>query len=111
MPKMTVEMSTDANGYFSKTVPYNPPGPFGLTISLTATLLSPFATGLWGSLDIEPRAGKPANHKRAFVAWHSQAVRLGSWHLDGGDNIIIVTGRTNPPRANAHLVVEIDAAV
>jgi len=109
MPKITVEITTDEHGYFSKTVPFNPPGPFGLTVRLTATLLSPFATGLWGSLDIDARDGQPANARRAFVLWHSESVELGSWRLDGGDNIIVVTGKTNPRRANARLLLEIDA--
>lgn len=109
MPRMTFEITTDENGYFSKTVPFNPPGPFALTVRLTATLLSPFATGLWGSLDIDASDGQPSNARRAFVLWHSEAVDLGAWRLDGGDNIIVVTGKTNPRRANARLLLEIDA--
>ena len=72
MPKMTVEIRTDVNGFFSKTVHLNPPGPFGLTVRLSATLLSPFATGLWGSLDIDAQDGNPSNQTRAFVAWHNE---------------------------------------
>ena len=111
MPKMTVEIRTDENGYFSKTVPFNPPGPFALTVHLSATLLSPFATGLWGSLDIDARDGAPSNERRAFVLWHSETVQLGSWRLDGGHNIIVVSGKTRPRRPNARLVLEIDASV
>jgi hypothetical protein len=111
MPKMTVEIRTDENGYFSKTVPFNPPGPLGLTVQLTATLLSPFATGLWGYLDIDARDGDPSNPRRPFVVWHSEAVQLGSWRLDGGENIIVVTGKTKPRRANTRLVLEIEAAL
>jgi hypothetical protein len=111
MPTMTVEIRTDENGYFSKTVPFNPPGPFGFTVSLTATLLSPFGTGVWGNLDIDARDGDPSNQQRPFVVWHSEAVQLGSWRLDGGDNIIVVSGKTKPRRANARLVLEIDAAL
>ena len=111
MAKMTVEITTDENGYFSKTVPFNPPGPFALTVHLSATLLSPFATGLWGSLDIDARDGAPSNQQRAFVAWHSEVVRLGAWRLDGGDNVIVVNGKTRPRRANTRLVLQIDATV
>ena len=111
MPKMTVEIRTDENGYFSKTIPFDPPGPFALTVRLTATLLSPFATGIWGSLDIDARDGAPSNQQRQFVVWHSEAAQLGPWRLDGGDNIIVVRGKTKPTRANARLVVEIDATV
>src|SRR5215213_4816750 len=111
MPKMTVNIRTDENGYFSKTVSFNPPGPFGLTVHLTATLLSPFATGVWGSLDIDARDGQPSNQMRAFVVWHSEAVQLGSWRLDGGDNIIVVSGKTRPRRVNTRLVLEIEATL
>lgn len=111
MAKMTVEIRTDENGYFSKTVPFNPPGPLGLTVHLSATMLAPFATGLWGHVDIDARDGKPSNRKRAFVVWHSESVQLGSWSLEGGENIIVVNGKTTPRRANTRLVLEIEAAV
>jgi hypothetical protein len=111
MPKLTVEIVTDENGYFSKTVPFDPPGPIGLTVRLSATLLAPFATGLWGSLDIDAKDGAPSNQQRPFVAWHSEAVQLGAWRLDAGANIIVVSGKTRPMRANTRLVLEIDATL
>jgi hypothetical protein len=111
MPSMRVEIQTDANGFFRKTVRFNPPGPFGLTVRLSATLLSPFATGLWGGLDIDAEDSSPSNPKRPFVAWHSEVVQLGSWKLDGGGNVIVVDGRTRPKRANTRLIMQIDADV
>ena len=111
MPKMTVEITTNSNGFFSRSVPINPPGPFSLTVRLSGTLMSPFATGLWGSLDIDARDGNPSNPRRPFVAWHKEAVQLGSWRLDGGDNVVVVRGITKPKRANARLVLQIDASV
>jgi hypothetical protein len=111
MRTIQVEIETDANGYFSKTLSFNPPGPIGVTVGLTATLLAPFATGLWGTLDIDARDGTPSNTKRTFVLWHREAVAIGSWSLDGGDNIIVVHGKTRPRRANARLLLKIDAAM
>ncbi len=111
MPQLTVEIRTDENGDFSKTDRFNPTGPFALTVSLSATLLSPFATGLWGDLDIEPQQGAPSNRKRAFVAWQSEKVQLGNWRLAGGENVIVVSGKTRPKRAHARLVLQIDATV
>jgi hypothetical protein len=111
MPSMQVQIKTDENGYFSKTVRYNPPGPFPIVVRLSATLLDPFGTGLWGALDIDAEDGSPSNQKRSFVAWHSEEVLLGSWRLDGGENIIVVNGKTKPKRANARLVLQIDATV
>lgn len=107
---MTIELTTNANGVFSQTTPFNPPGPFSLTVRLSATLLSPTWTGLWGTLDIDAKDGNPSNQKRAFVAWHSEKVELGSWRLDGGDNVVVVRGITKPKRPNTRLVLKIDSA-
>jgi len=111
MPTMKVEIVTDKNGYFSKTINYDPPGPFALTVTLSAKLLSPFATAVRGELDIDAADGNPSNQKRAFVAWHGELVQIGSWRLDGKNNIIVFNGRTRPKRANARLVVQIEAKV
>ncbi len=111
MPKMTVEIRTDPSGHFSNRTSYNPPGPVALTVRLSATLLSPYATGLWGDLDIEPAHGRAVNQKRAFVAWQNEPVQLGSWHLGGGDNTIVVSGTTRPHRPNARLVLQIEATL
>jgi hypothetical protein len=108
MPKMTVEIRTDENGYFSKTVPVDPPGSPQSAACLTVTLLSPFATALWGSAALEARDGTPASERRTFVAWHSETVQLEPWRLDGGENIIVLTGKTKPLRAHARLVLEIE---
>lgn len=110
MPKMTVEIRTDEHGYFSKTVPFTPPGSRAATARLTLTLLSPYATGLWGTVAIDAIDCEPSTDRRPFVLWHSEAVQLGSWRLDGGDNVIVVTGKTKPTRVHARLVLEIDAA-
>ena len=111
MPKMTVELTTNEHGFFTKTVPINPPGPFKVTVKISATLVSPFATGLWGSLDIDAKDGNPSNPRRSFIVWHKEAVQLGSWKLDGGNNIVVVHGITKPRRRNAKLVLEIDASL
>lgn len=110
MPKLTVEIRTDEHGYFSKTVPFNAPGPAGTAVRLTVTLLSPFATGVWGKIDIDARDAVPLNRERAFVVWHSETAQLGSWRLDGGAHVIVVSGKTNPTRANTPLVLDIEVA-
>ncbi len=111
MPRMTLAIQTDANGYFSDQVHYDPPGGFALTVRLSARLLTPFATGLWGELDIEPERGRPAHQKRRFVVWQSEEVQLGSWQLSAGENVIALKGLTRPRRAHARLVLEIAATV
>lgn len=106
MPKMTVDVRTDENGYFCKTVPYNPSGS---SMRMSMTLLSPYATALWGHVGVDAKDGDPANRPRAFVIWHSETVQLGSWHLETGENIIVVTGKTKPKRANTRVLLEIEA--
>lgn len=109
MPKLTIEITTDENGYFSGTVSFEP-GSLGRMPCLTVTLLSPFATGLWATLDVDTREGEPSRTQRAFVAWHSESVQLGSWRLDERANVIVVTGKTKPARARDRLLLEIDVA-
>ena len=108
MPKTTVEIRTDENGYFSKTVLFDSLGSPGATACLTVTLLSPFATGVWGSVAIEARDGEPASGTRTFIVWHSETTQLDPWRLDGDENIIVLSGKTKPMRAHARLVLEID---
>jgi hypothetical protein len=105
---MTLEIRTDENGYFSKTIRFNPPIPLGTTVNIAATLLAPAATGLWGDIDIDAADGAPSNLKRTFVAWHGEPVRLGLWVLDAADNIVVVNGKTRPRRPHTRLVVEIE---
>jgi hypothetical protein len=111
MPTTTVEIRSDENGYFSKTVRFDAPGASGMTVRVSATLLSPSATGLWGSVHIDAKDGKPSNETRAFVMWHSEAVQLGSWVLDAEENIIVIRGKTKPTRVHTRLVLEIDSDI
>ena len=111
MPTITVEVDTDSNGYFQKTVKYNPPAPFNLTVKLTARLLRPGDLTVQGELDIDAADGNPSNQAKAFVVKSGDRVDLGSWHLDADNNIIVLNGRTQPKQANVRLVVEVEASV
>jgi hypothetical protein len=111
MPTIAVEVDTDANGYFQKTVQYNPPGPFALTVKLAARLLRPGDLTVHGELDIDAADGNPANQAKAFVVKSGDRVDLGSWHLDGRDNVIVLNGRTQPKQANVRLVVAVEASL
>lgn len=111
MPSFTLNIRTDANGYFQKTENYNPPGPFDVTVTLSAKLLAPNATEVRGELDIDPVSGSPGNQKKSFMAKTGVAISLGSWRLDGGDNVFVVSGKTLPPRPNTDLKIELIAAL
>src|SRR5215475_4516650 len=108
---MTVDANTDRNGELQQTVHFNPPGPFNLTVRLAAKLLEPVDTTVEGELNIGAADGSPSNERKRFVVATGQQTQLGSWRLDSGDNIIVITGRTHPQRPNTKLVVEIDASL
>jgi hypothetical protein len=108
--KITVELSTDEHGYFSSTVPVQTQDATGVTLRLSATLLAPFATGMWATMRIDRPDAPPSIDARAFVLWHSEVAQLGAWRLDGGDHLIIISGKTRPTRTRARLLVELGAA-
>jgi hypothetical protein len=109
--KQTIKVTTDAEGAYSATETVNPPGPFGFTVSLKATLLSPDATTITGTLDINGAKGKPTNDTKNFHAQTGQEIDLGKWKLAGGDNILKVAGQTSPVRANTDLNIEVRASL
>jgi len=111
MPTMKLRLTTDGNGYLHKTERYNPPGPFSLTISLAARLLRPAETRITGDLDIDSADGSPSNNRRGFVIRTGERIALGEWRLDGGDNVIVVRGRTHPARPDTELELELDASL
>jgi hypothetical protein len=111
MPKMTVEANTDQNGDLRERVNFNPPGLFNLTVSLAAKLLEPGNTTVEGEVDIDAADGGPSNERKRFVVATGQQTQLGSWRLDNSDNIIVLTGKTNPQRPNTKLVVKIEASL
>jgi hypothetical protein len=111
MPRITAEGNTDQNGELQKTEIYNPLGPFDLRVSLAAILLEPANTTVEGEVDIDAADGRPSNERKRFVLTTGQQTQLGSWRLDSRENIIVITGKTNPQRPNTKLVVEIIASL
>ena len=109
MAEMKLQIDTDANGYFQKTETLNPPGPFNLTVALFATLESPPDTTIDARLDIDARDGNPSNQAKDFRASTGQRVSLGAWRLDGGDNIVVTSGKTTPARPKTTLIVKLEA--
>ena len=109
--KQIIKVTTDASGAYTATETVNPPGPFGFTVSLKAVLLSPDATTIAGTLDINGAKGKPTNDTKNFQAQTGQEINLGKWKLAGGDNILRVAGQTTPPRANTDLDIQVIASL
>lgn len=111
MPTTTIRVMTDANGALSRTETFNPPGPFPLTVRIRARLLSPADTTVTGTLDIDAVDGSPQNPAQSFTLPPGQQVSVGEWRLDGGDNRVMVSGQTSPPRPNTEVEIELDATL
>ena len=109
MPTKDLDIQTDENGHFGQTEVYNPLGWFDLTVELRATLLSPPETTVIGALDIDAADGSPGNPAKPFRASTGEKISLGSWRLDAGDNVIVVSGDTEPKRANTTLAIRLEA--
>lgn len=109
MADMVVKIRTNGNGYFQESIAYNPPGPFDLTVQLSGRLTSPERMRIRGTVDIDAADGSPTNQTKHFQASTGQQVSLGSWQLDGGDNVVRVAGQTIPPAPNTELTFELNA--
>ena len=109
MTKMIFSTRTDSQGYFQETQCFNPPGPFDLSVKLSARLKKPRDTTVLGSIDIDAADGNPTNQERKFRIGDGEKHNLGQWSIDGGDNIVIVRGKTEPTRPETMLTVEISA--
>jgi len=107
----TFTVKTDAAGAFKTEQIVNPPGPFGFTVELKAKLASPADTIISGNLDCDAADGNPRNDAKHFTVRSGETADLGEWNLDGGDNIIRLSGRTEPSRADTELVIEITAGI
>jgi|SRR6266545_903738 len=110
MPTITkiIKGTTDANGSYSRTEVFDAPTPFPLQVQLKARLLSPADTTVSGSVDSDALDGNPQNAAKEFTITTGQQVSLGSWKLDGGDNLLVVSGSTSPIRANADVEIELE---
>lgn len=102
---------TDANGVFETTQTVNPPGPFGFTVELKAKLIAPAETTINGTLDSDAADGNPQNDAKDFTISAGETANLGEWRLDGGNNIIRITGQTEPARTNTEIEIEITAEI
>ena len=111
MPTMNVTIMTDGNGYFQFTDHVNPPGPFTIKVDISAKVLGPADTTAIGSVDIDAADGNPQNQSKDFVVSTDEKISLGTWRLDGADNIVVLSGHTDPIRANTELQVELEVTL
>jgi hypothetical protein len=111
MPKVQIHVTSDANGYFHRSETFNPAGPFPLTVELTARLLAPDSTTASGSIAIDAVDGDPRNQAKDFAMRTGERFKLGAWRLDGGNNTVVVSGKTTPVRPNQELAFEIEASL
>lgn len=108
MPTQILRVVTNEEGAYQRVDHFNPPGWFDLTVELKATLLSPAATIIGGTVDIDAEDGHPQNQSKTFSLKTDQQESLGEWHIDGGNNILSVSGQTEPVRANTEIEIKVD---
>ncbi|HEX8367239.1 MAG TPA: hypothetical protein VF604_01610 [Pyrinomonadaceae bacterium] len=107
----TLRVRTDAAGRYETAQTFNPPGFWDYTIRASATLVAPADTTVDGTIEITAANHTTENPPKDFRLSTGETEDLGSWHLDGGDNTIRVTGQTSPARANEMLEIEVAAEV
>lgn len=107
----TLRVRTDAAGRYEAAQTFNPPGFWDYTIRAYAKLLAPPDTTVSGSITITAANHSTDNPPKNFRISTGETEDLGSWQLDGGDNIITVNGETSPARANETIEIEVTAEV
>ena len=105
-----VKAGTDSNGAYHRQEIFNPPTPdfWPVSVSLKAKLLFPTDTTIICTLDVDATDGKPQNDMQEFSFSTGEQISLGTWRLDGGDNIIVVSGHTSPSRINTEVEIEFE---
>lgn len=114
MPTITqiIEVTTDNSGAYSHTKVFNPPGPFGIKINdLKARLLLPADTTITGTIDVDASDGNPQNQAQDFTISTGGQVSLGTWKLDGENNVLVASGQTSPVRANTLVRLEVQGTI
>lgn len=104
----TLRVRTDADGRYEASQSFNPPGFWDYNVSGRATLVSPADTIISGTITITAANHTTDNPPKDFRISTGETEDLGNWRLDGGENVIRVTGQTTPARANE--IIEIQVA-
>ena len=107
----TLKVRTDAEGRYETSQTFNPPGFWDYNVSASAALLAPADTTISGTISITAANHSTDNPPKDFRISTGETVDLGSWRLDGGDNVIRVTGQTAPARANEIIEIQVTGEV
>lgn len=107
----TLKVKTDENGRYETSQTFNPPGFWDYNVSATATLIAPADTTIDGTITITAANHSTDNPPKDFRISTGETADLGDWRLDGGDNVIRVTGQTSPVRANETVEVAVKGEV
>jgi len=104
----TVDIPTDGNGYYHQSQTFAPPGPFGFTVDIFATLILPAAGQVQGTVELDAPSGT-APQSKTFVAASGQKISLGSWHVPHGNNVLVISGQTVPAQPNVNITAQVEA--
>jgi hypothetical protein len=105
----TLSVPTDAEGRFHSSQPVS--SPFSLDIKITAALQSPDRVQVHGFFSLKNEEVSDAEPVR-FSMKSGETANLGKWRAIEGDdaNIATAEGSTEPPAANAEIIVLFTAA-
>lgn len=109
MPAISV--STDAQGRFTQSTTYNPPGWLDIRVQLQAVLQTSIPGNVTLDLCVQAANGSIAEQRKSVTLTSNEPVDLGVWQLDGGDNIVTVNGQTSAAIANKELTFQLNASL
>jgi hypothetical protein len=102
----TYTVHTDNNGYYHSTQNFSPPGPFGFSVDLYATITAPAGAHVACTVTLNNSSGA---QNKSFTADTGERIALGSWHITSGTDILVISGQTNPVLANADVTIDVEA--
>lgn len=102
----TYAVHTDANGFYHSTQTISPPGPFGFSVDLYATITAPAGAHVTCTVTLNNSSGPQT---KTFSADMGAKVSLGSWNITSGTDILVIAGQTIPALLNTDITIDVEA--
>lgn len=102
----TFTIRTDDNGFYQITRGFSPPGPFGFSVDLHATVTSPPGAHVACVVTLNNSSGPQS---KTFTADSGVQVSLGTWRITSGSDVLVISGRTDPKLVNTDITVDVEA--
>jgi hypothetical protein len=102
----TYNIHTDDHGFYHNTQTFSPPGPFGFSVDLYATITTPAGAHVTCTVTLNNSSGPQS---KTYSADAGVKVSLGSWQIASGSDVLVISGQTNPMLANTDLAIDVEA--